>query len=365
MQPDRTNYEIWLIDYLDGNLTSVQEEQLHKFLDKNPDIGEEFGELLEYQISPGKNYFANKNQLKKSTSDLSDSQFELLCVAASEDDLSEQQTEEIQIIIAENTDRRKTFELINRIKLIAPDVRFKKKAVLRKLTAAQKIIRFSAVGLSAAAGIALMITLFTLSGKNKEEFKPLSSTNLTGDSNKLLINNNKVVNIKTVEKIEISNVGRISVFSILNKTIPSEIKVLPVESALIDSSSKKQDIERINISKIDYKKGVNLVENELPNTLIAINVDNNSPLEVPDKPGFNDFVAKIFRTKILKSKTPEAGSIKGYEIADAGINGLNKLLGWQMSLQKTRDEKGDLKSLYFSSKILKFNAPVKKAQLGS
>ena len=97
--------------------------------------------------------------------------------------------------------------------------------------------------------------------------------------------------------------------------------------------------------------------------LVAINTDNKSSSEISEKPGFNEFVAKIFRTKILKSKIPETGSIKAYEFAYAGINGLNRLLGWQMSLQKTKDEKGDLKSLYFSSKILKFNAPVKKAQL--
>lgn len=33
-----------------------------------------------------------------------------------------------------------------------------------------------------------------------------------------------------------------------------------------------------------------------------------------------------------------------------------------MALQKTNDENGELKSLRFSSRILKFNAPVKKAE---
>jgi hypothetical protein len=33
-----------------------------------------------------------------------------------------------------------------------------------------------------------------------------------------------------------------------------------------------------------------------------------------------------------------------------------------MALQKTNDENGDLQSLYFSSKMLKFNAPVKKSE---
>jgi hypothetical protein len=137
-----------------------------------------------------------------------------------------------------------------------------------------------------------------------------------------------------------------------------------IKSDANDPSAENQQIGQINISKIDFIQDVKLVEIEFPNIPLAINKEQESALEISDKPGFiNALVAKIFREKILKSKTPESGSLKGYEIADVGINGLNKLLGWQMSLQKTRDEKGDIKSLYFSSKILKFNAPVRKSQL--
>jgi hypothetical protein len=32
-----------------------------------------------------------------------------------------------------------------------------------------------------------------------------------------------------------------------------------------------------------------------------------------------------------------------------------------MALVKTSDEEGELKSFYFSSRVLKFNAPVKKS----
>ena len=49
------------------------------------------------------------------------------------------------------------------------------------------------------------------------------------------------------------------------------------------------------------------------------------------------------------------------DLAKAGITGLNKLLGWEMSLQKNTDESGDIKSYYFSSRLLKFKAPVKKS----
>ena len=154
--------------------------------------------------------------------------------------------------------------------------------------------------------------------------------------------------------------------STLQKTISDEMKVLSLPELLTnDSLAVNTEISILNISKIDFKQDVIIVEKEFNSTLIAVNIDEISSRETPDKPGFNEFIVKTFRERILKSKTPETGSLKAYEIADAGIRGLNKLFGWQMSLQKTWDANGDLKSLYFSSKILKFNAPVKKVQLGS
>ncbi len=73
------------------------------------------------------------------------------------------------------------------------------------------------------------------------------------------------------------------------------------------------------------------------------------------------FIASTFRERILKDKEYNDTPLQPYEIAEAGIDGLNKLLGWEMALVRTSDEEGELKSFYFSSGVLKFNAPVKKS----
>ncbi|MGC1391224.1 MAG: hypothetical protein WA816_09315, partial [Bacteroidales bacterium] len=74
------------------------------------------------------------------------------------------------------------------------------------------------------------------------------------------------------------------------------------------------------------------------------------------------FIARTFREKILKEKTAKDSPLKIYEIAEAGVAGLDKLLGWQMALDEKKDSNGELRSVYFSSKILKFNAPIKKSE---
>jgi len=96
MQIDRSNYEIWLIDWIDGNLSELQVEQLQLFLRENPDIKEEFNELTTLRLLPVEKSFPHKNQLKKTTADISGSQFEYLCLAFLENDLSANQQTELK-----------------------------------------------------------------------------------------------------------------------------------------------------------------------------------------------------------------------------------------------------------------------------
>ena len=54
------------------------------------------------------------------------------------------------------------------------------------------------------------------------------------------------------------------------------------------------------------------------------------------------FVSKTFRETFLKENITPDSPLKGYEIAEAGVSGLNKLLGWEMALDKNNDENGSL-----------------------
>jgi hypothetical protein len=62
----RSNYETFFIDYYDGKLDEIRKEELFTFLEKNPDLKEEFelyGNVsLEANIDV---YFTGKDKLKK------------------------------------------------------------------------------------------------------------------------------------------------------------------------------------------------------------------------------------------------------------------------------------------------------------
>ena len=156
MQIDRSNYEIWLIDWLDGNLSDIQVEQLQPFLNENPDLKEEFDELTTFRLNPSPKSFTHKDHLKKEAADISESQFEYLCVAYLENDLSAGQQSELMEIIDQDPEKKKSFELIQKMRLFSGRYKvLNKRSGLSRRTFFRKRYRLSYIGLSAAAIIAL------------------------------------------------------------------------------------------------------------------------------------------------------------------------------------------------------------------
>ena len=162
MQIDRSNYEIWFIDWLDGNLNSLQTEQLKLFLNENPDLREEFNDLTPVTLSSAGVLFRNKDLLKKSPSEISTLQFEYLCAACLENDLSDNQKRELIEIADAYPDKKRTFDLMQKTRLIPPAVSYRHKNILHKRTTIQKVIRLSVLGLSTAAAIGLIVTIYSV-----------------------------------------------------------------------------------------------------------------------------------------------------------------------------------------------------------
>ncbi|HSL86673.1 MAG TPA: hypothetical protein VK861_07035, partial [Bacteroidales bacterium] len=76
----------------------------------------------------------------------------------------------------------------------------------------------------------------------------------------------------------------------------------------------------------------------------------------------NRFFARVFHEKIMRDTTAGEKPVRAYDIAEAGIAGLNKLFGTEMALQRNTGKNGEVTSVYFSSRLLKFNAPVRKTE---
>ena len=168
--------------------------------------------------------------------------------------------------------------------------------------------------------------------------------------------------IKTEKKIISSKKQINNILALSPKTVSSISE--PNQNLLVqnDSLLASTDLPRILINKISVSPDIDLNLETIPNTLIALNYIVPVPEYDDGRSRLSKFIAKTFREKILKEKTAKDSPLKVYEIAEAGVSGLDKLLGWEMALDEKKDGNGELESVYFSSKLLKFNAPVKKSE---
>jgi hypothetical protein len=363
MQIDRSNYEIWLIDWLDGNLDDPEVAQLQLFLRDNPDIKEEYDELMLFRLSSPGETFQQKNNLKKTSLNLPESQFEYLCVAFLENDLSSEQEAELKEFIENDPLKKKTYDLIRKTKLSPSEATFKHKKRLFRRTFARDFIRFSVIGLSSAAITAILLIIYVL----KPEPLPVKTENTAQNTvpvNKVkeslmseiplkLQQNDKKNHVKKTNRDLLSLSGR--------KPFPANESNIKANSQP-DSIVHRSDSLYASIGRIPVSFNTEVREERLPNNLVAPNQTIAAPSFDDGRSKISRFIAKTFREKILKEKTAKDSPLKGYEIAEAGVSGLNKLLGWEMALDEKKDENGELRSVYFSSRILKFNAPVKKSE---
>ncbi|MFN8256982.1 MAG: hypothetical protein U0W24_14900 [Bacteroidales bacterium] len=250
---DRNNYEIYMLDYLEGNLPEDIRNEFLVFLKRNPDLLIELEGVKDFRLEPESIHFQQKDLLKKD--DIADiqgiSKFELLSIACLEKDLLPQQKEQLGELLKNSPEKQKEFELFQKLKL-EPDykITFSNKNLIKKKSISiiqYRLIRTVAV----AAGFILITGLILLLQKNssRDYGKTLNTlvdnTFNPREANKInaVITENKGIKYINYQ----SNI-------ILNDTIKRDeldIEFLPSKSlAYIDNESKGSsvvDIEEIMI----------------------------------------------------------------------------------------------------------------------
>lgn len=359
-KPDRSNYEIWLIDWIDGRLDQSGIDQMKGFLDENPDLKDEAELFSDSKLRPSEGTYLSKNKLKKDAGQLTVSQIEYLSAACVENDITPEQRQELEENLAKNPDNRKIFEDINKIRL-APDklIEFKGKKGLFKRSPVLLTIRSYQAWLSAAAAIAILFTLyFLIPGKPEQETSKTALVPVGEPS----------VNREVADTIKTKNSAPLPVpVQDIPKFEKREPKnVLVAQSVEEPVSEIPEPVRNIaEVPSVISVSGPVLVEKGYMNTLIASAEIPQYQLSVDDgRSRLEKFFARNFREVILKEEIPTDAPLKRYEFAEAGIEGLNMLLGWDMTLVKNNDAEGEVQSLSFNSRLLKFNAPVKNEETG-
>lgn len=360
MDISRKNYESFFIDYLDGGLSPEQVVELITFLEKNPGLKEELNEFEEIKIEPGEISFSSKTSLKKGFV-VSNSNFNDLCVASLEGDLTEEKEKLFNDYLENNPSGAKEFELYKKTRLIPEKIIFEDKSILKK----KSVIRIPARRvwgyISAAASITILVMLyfFTWQPANTEKSqfaeKQSDTTNIEIIAQEYeSIRDDEIVNLNLKKRPE----TKLSVKKIIESPVTEHlIYNKPVEL----DTSVKHDTKKIHLEKVT-RKGINpLPEKPMLATLVIIQ-DFEFGETSRDNLTLSQKVIRTFKKEILKEKesmiNPDKFTL--WDVADAGIRGINKTIGWEMEFNKKYSEDGELIALAFDSNIISFNHAMNK-----
>lgn len=347
MKINRNNYQLWVTDYYDGLLDGSHQAELFLFLRENPDLNEEF-ELYGYpSLHPDIFLRINKEPLKKDFHDLSADQQEEYIVALIEGDLPAEEAETLSRLVSEDKEAADIFTGLKRIRLEAPPVQFPAKASLKRIPLRSAVRRIAVNGLSAAAAIAIAISLWIVLNNNK----PLS---IPGhDSAELLPVHNREAAEQQVTASAIQEEPEPAQRPAILKT-NTEKRIEPQFASVSASSNVNtviaQPREKIKIQLATVADKIVIMDTN--NSYLLADMKYADIITEQENPGAGEFIARNFRKLILREAQPEPGNLKAYEVADATVNGMNRLLGWEMKLEKEKDASGKLNSFRFTSQLI-------------
>jgi len=348
------NYEEYIVDFFDGNLNSSEETALMVFLDKNPELKEEFDlfdneKLLEEEI-----VFNDKGSLKK-TSILHNNEsmnFQELCIASIEGDLTKKENNLFNELLSSDSTKLIEFKKFENTKL-APDynIIFTDKKALNKKTGLSWKKSYSAI--SIAASILLLVGLYFIVPRTTEKVELISAQNIEIENKKQVIDTEIEKDVKSQELNSIINIKsrKTEINTTLHKervdikdAIENKNEVIREKNQIAYLSRKEITIFKINLNKdvvfnqITFQNHISRVENKQQTSLRSL-------------------IANNF---ISKEKQGESYKLELFDIAKVSVEGINWLTGGNMKLERVYNEKGELNKTEFSSSLFAFSAPVKK-----
>ena len=185
MKINRNNYELFFIDFYDGNLTDAQKHELDLFLAENSDLKEEFDSYEIISVEPETTAFSQKHKLKKKeiveVFGINEENYEQYFVAFYENDLIEKEKNQLSSFLGSNPQLKKEFDLHGSLIIEPHNLTFVDKGILKK----KIVIGYYWYAAAAVALILLAISIFLnqnipVQKLNRLELAQLKSMDFSG-----------------------------------------------------------------------------------------------------------------------------------------------------------------------------------------
>ncbi len=362
MDINRNNYEAWLLDLIEGSLSPNQVREVRDFLLLNPDCAVGLNEVEPWILEANKISFSGKAGLRKefphSNSKASEVGFDLLSIAMMEGDLTDIQEQEYLQMLDGDEEKMKEWLLWKQIKLQDTAVLFEKKGALKRRSASRSRVIWISIA-SAAAAVLLFFTLI----RPDQGLNPSSVLSLEAESDIKSQIDPQASESPEVEPVfveESSNkpipvASEAAIFSIKKHQDPPELTgekkdsshFVPNEAELQERPLKVAILNRGLSPQADYGSYDRITVLDLQD--LTANMEQEEDYQYSEnglRQSYRQFV--------------EEKNISLLSIASAGVEGFNQFTGSELSLDVSKDEKGEAKRFRFRSGILSVDSPVKK-----
>ena len=407
MSITRKNYEVYFLDYLEGNLNPGLENEFRNFLDTNPDLAEELQDMENeagITLQSENATFLDKNLLKKNESDIHSDSFDNRAIAYIENDLQPSEKLQFEKEIITHPEAKSTYLLFKKTKLI-PDtsIKFPNKSILKKVfligLPKHDVYRVFSI----AASIILVLSLYFIIDNNNTVEKRGRISQQTPVSISSEETPQDIANVPA-EK-EASNIPSKSkeghtalkeppkstepvLLSKKNSPEKKQKVARKIENPQIDPKQKNEDDKKDtkheipdpikSMKKVDPKKldPDSKKKNAAKKRMVkpvqihsqGLLASNTYVKPVVEKDNNNQFLSlkqlatRLFKKNVLKQKEEDINSDKldFWEIADAGAKGLSKVTKKDIKVIRQYNTEGELIAYALESPLLSFEKNVKK-----
>lgn len=340
------NYELFFVDYLEGNLSLADETMLLAFLEENPFINEEFKVFLNSKLEPQSFEFNNKENLKKPAFSKNDitNEFDYLCIASIENDITSNEQINLNSLVESVNENRNTLSFFLRTKLNPnTEIVYAHKSNLKRHTVfgiSHRMVKFVS---GVAAGLLLL-------------FGSYSVVKLTQVEQNLQVAITSPIEIPTQGNLPTNaDEPKVMITNKNNSFITKRRSRAKIEKTskpdVIDSMSVNVNGKKLTNEAGSFIKPIDLVALSIPRVEI-----NQFDILVINKHEKSDIVSS---TELVaqRSSTKEVGIL---EIAQMGINKLANYTESELSLKAKKNAEGKITRISFESSLFAISTPIRK-----
>ena len=367
MKITRKNYEAYFLDYIEGNLPDEQVDELLDFLKENQDLQAELKTLQQIPLEPDNTMMMSGKDTIKYPADVDREYFMEQCVAFYEGDLTEEEKKSVTSLVNRFPLLKKEFRIFSQLKVASDhQIKFPGKKQLKKKAGIIPILNNWVYYASAVAAGIILFLVFEIFISTPEETQITRKENTPAE------------NLQKTEQKGSPSEKEISIKETEGNEHNAHLSERQKESKTAKPTSpgqKKEPVlqrdevpvviardERMDAAKIPMKDPLYISSS-------VIQPDDGLLASIPSKKkNIEEFltvkqvVISEFKSGVLKEdkKNIDNDKILVVDFADAGIKGINKLLGMNMQLDKLYNEEGELVAYAFQSKIFHFSRQVQK-----